>query len=388
MTSAVQLADLASDPALVVDGSQRVLAFNAAAQELLGWSAADAIGRTCSEVVGSVLADGTELCNHNCAGMSGFADCRPYSVSECFAHRADGTRVAVQISSLAIPRDVEDPDASVAVILLRRSVAHDPEPVDGKFCLHTLGTFSASNGGLDLMVDQWARKQAVQVLKYLAVRAGHPVHREELVELLWPDSDDEKHARQRLKVAVHFLRSRLRDAGLPDDLVATEGSTYTLDARQVWIDAKAFEHHAAEGRAHERGGRDADAIREYEEARRLYRGDFFEADRYADWCAEERARLSEIHLDVLIRLAGRLVAKGDHAAAAQICHAALVVEPCREGIHRTLIRCLIAMQRKDRALAQFRRCRRVLLDELGIELSPETRQLVEEFADLKSAGAR
>ena len=29
-----------------------------------------------------------------------------------------------------------------------------------------------------------------------------------------------------------------------------------------------------------------------------------------------------------------------------------------------------------------------LLDELGIELSPETRQLVEEFADLKSAGAR
>lgn len=383
MTNSLKLAARSSDPALVVDGAQKILAINPAAERLLGLASGAALGRTCAEVVGSILPDGNHLCAGDCPGISGFADCRPYAVAECFARRADGSRVAVEISSMAI-KDDDDETGAVAVIFLHPSAAVMPEPMDGRVCLRTLGGFSASCNGVDLMVDQWSRKQALQVFKLLTARVGRPVHREELADMLWPDIDDADAVRQRLKVAVHFLRSKLREAGAPDDLVATEGSTYTLDPAGVWLDASVFEQHAAQGRAHRARGRAAEAIREYEEARRLYRGEFLEADRYADWCAEQRARLSEIHLDVLMCLATLFEGRGDLAAAAQVCHAALVVEPCREALHRALIRCLIAMGRSDRALAQYHRCTRLLREELGVAPSPETSRLVESLPAARS----
>lgn len=375
MADLVQLVEHASDPALVVDAERRVLAWNAAAEALLGRSAEDALGRSCAEVLGLVLPDGEVLCREKCDAMTGFAVCRPYAVSRCFAMCKDGSRVSVGASSMAVPGTGSGGRGEpIAVIFLHPKADAELAGAEGRLCIRTLGHFAVSVGGVDLALDQWPRKQAVQLFKFLAFRAGRPTHREQLSEYLWPDAGEDQ-ARSRLKVTIHFLRQKLREAGIHDEIVATEGSSYVLRDARIWVDATAFEHLAASGREHQRAGRMREAVHDFEEARRLYRGDFMEADQYADWCAEERVRLSETFLDVLSRLAELYAARGDHASAAQACHAALVVEPCREDIHYALMRSLVALNRTERAIAQYRRCRQILRDELGVEPSPKTESL-------------
>lgn len=376
MVDLVQLVQHASDPALVVDGDRRVLAWNDAAEVLLGRSAQDTLGHSCAEVVGLVLSDGQLICRDKCNAMPEFALCHPYAVSRCFARRKDGSRVCVEASSMAVPnRGPVGKGNPIAVIFLHPMAGAELARVEGRLCIRTLGHFAVSVGGVDLALEQWPRKQAVQLFKFLAFRAGHAIHHEQLLEYFWPGADADK-ARRRLKVTVHFLRQKLREAGFHESVIMTEGNTYVLRDLRIWVDATAFKLLVASGRKHQHAGRLQEARHDFEEAQRLYRGEFMEADLYADWCAEERAFLSESYLDVLSRLADLYAIKGDHAEAARACHAALKVEPCREDIHYALMRSLVALHQSERAIAQYHRCCRILHDELGTKPSLEIENLI------------
>ena len=116
----------------------------------------------------------------------------------------------------------------------------------------------------------------------------------------------------------------------------------------------------------------AEAIHSYDQARMLYGGDFMEADLYADWCAEDRERLFELYVESLNALAELHYSQGEYAAAAQDCHTALVRELCRESVHRLLMKALIALQRPESAVRQFRRCEEMLAKELGVAPAEET----------------
>ena len=96
---------------------------------------------------------------------------------------------------------------------------------------------------------------------------------------------------------------------------------------------------------------------------------------YADWCAEERENLCEIYFDLMTNLAERHAVRGNFASAAQACRTVLVREPCREVMHRTLMRYLMQSGRPDQALTQYAQCCRVLADELGVNPSSETEKL-------------
>ena len=388
----VEVADLvaySSQAAFVIDGSQRVLAFNKAAEQLLGYRSDEATAITCDELLRGIQPVGGTVCAPHCGGIACLLTCRPYSEPKCFVQRKDGSRTAVVINTIAVPGPTTDPNRPVAVILLSTSdtAASDVIENDSRLHILTLGRFALSLAGCCVPLEQWPRKQAVQLLKFLVVHSGRPVHRERLIEFLWPDAEVEV-GWTRLKVTVHFLRRQLREAGLHQDIISTTDSSYVLRQDCVWIDELAFEAAVREGRDHHRTGRVAEAIHSFDRARRLYRGDFMESDLYADWCAEDRERLCELYLESLTALAELHFARGEYAAAAQICHTALVREPCREGIHRLLIRSLIGLNRPDRAVRQFHRCEEILRTELGVTPTAETRAMVAPLLGSAAALAR
>jgi len=369
----MDLINYSSQPALVIDGRQRVLALNNAATALLGVGAEEAATLTCNQLLRALQPDGGALCCVQCEGIAGLRLCRPYSNEKCFIQRQDSTRVLVSINTIAIPGPLDDLDRPVAIIQISSA---DPAVAgnrrqDTRLNIYTLGRFAVSLRGCCLPLEQWPRKQAIQLLKFLAAHAGLPLHRERLIEQLWPDADDQT-GWARLKVTVHFLRQRLRDAGLVHDVITTSESSYVLRADCVWIDSTAFEEHVQRGRAHQRLGENAEAMRSFDQARQLYGGDYMEADLYADWCAEDRARLSELYIESLNALAELHFSHGEYAAAAQDCHTALVREPCRESAHRLLMRSLVALGRPESAMRQFKRCKETLAAELGVEPAPET----------------
>jgi two-component SAPR family response regulator len=260
---------------------------------------------------------------------------------------------------------------------------HVQPPSPQTLQIFTLGCFGLTVGGRGLAIEKWKRKQSLTLLKYLVIHVGRPVHRERLLDCLWPDIDESR-GRGRLKVAMYYLRCQLRATGMDEDVVQTAGDTYKLRRETVWVDVEVFEKLFAEGCALQRQQQWGEALRCYQEVQPLYRGDYLEEETFADWCAEERERLREIYLELLAGMAECNAERGHYAEAVRVCRMALIREPCRESFHCALMEYFVRLGRPDWAVAQFRHCRRVLDREFGVEPMPETQHLHQQI--LKGEG--
>ena len=97
---------------------------------------------------------------------------------------------------------------------------------------------------------------------------------------------------------------------------------------------------------------------------------------YDEWLQDEREELRQARLHALEVLARALSAAGRRSDAIQAALAAIRLEPLRETAHRTLIETHIAEGNWSEARRQFRRCQRLLREELGVEPSESTRRLL------------
>lgn len=370
------LVHFASDAAFAVDEELRVVAWNEGAQQLLGYGAEELLGRPCYAVLRGILPDGQPLCTPGCQAKLCFCSYQPFGVRSCLVPRKDGSWVKLSLGSLVIPQSTPQNEGITAVIFLRPLEAE--ETTVGGLRVYTLGCFCLAVANRGIPVARWARKQALLLLKYLITQRGRAVHRERLIECLWPGVR-EPQGRERLKVTVYFLRRQLREAGVEYELIETAEESYRLRPEAFWLDVEIFEGRVRQGEVLEARGKAEEALRHYQDAEALYQGDYLEEERYSDWCAEERERLREIYLEMLMRMASLYAARGEYSDAAQVCRKALVREPCRESFHRALMEYLWRQGRRDEALAQFERCRTLLARELGVPPMPDTEHLYREI---------
>ena len=65
-----------------------------------------------------------------------------------------------------------------------------------------LGGFSVSVGNRTIQQSKWRLRKAAALVKLLALAPGHRLHREQLMDLLWPDSG-RKAASSSLRKTLH-----------------------------------------------------------------------------------------------------------------------------------------------------------------------------------------
>lgn len=382
------LVDLSSDAALAIGGDSKVVAWNARAAALLGYAPEQVLGRPCYDVLKATLPSGEPLCTPECEGKLCFAHHSPFAVHECSLRHRDGRWLQASISTLVPPalNDDRADGATVAVAFLRpRHQAASVAAADRQLRVYTCGRFGLSVGGQSLPIDRWHRKQALTLLKLLVTHRGESMHREQVIECLWPDAN-ERRGRERLKVTSCFLRQQLRAAGVRGDVIAVGNATYALQRDAVWLDCEQFENLFREGWLLEQRGRLMEAIACFEKAESVYKGDYLPEERYAEWCGEERERLREVYFDMLGHMVDGYLECGAYEKAADVCRCALVREPCRERFHRALMICLVRLGQHDRAIAHYRRCCEVLKSELDVKPAPETERLYREL--VTAGGAR
>ena len=374
------LAEFASDAAFAIDTDARIVAWNAPAQRLLGYTTSEAIGRHCGEVLQATLQGGEPLCHPDCNVIQCFRDCRSYGVPNCRLRHRNGEWVPASIATVAMSEKVRrlSGDNVMAVIFIQDAPTASPKAQHHTLQLFTLGGFGIVAAGRSVDVAKWKRKQAVTLLKYLITQLDRPVHRERLLDCLWPDVDQNR-GWGRLKVTMYYLRHELRGNGMSDEVVKTVGNAYLLRRDAVWVDVDVFERLVSEGRVLQDQAQWSDALERYVDAQRLYRGDYLEEETYADWCAEERERLRELYLEMLARTAECHSALGQYAEVVQTYRKALVFDPCRERVHCLLMKYLVKYGRPDLALAQYRHCQQVLAREFGTEPLPETQRLYQKI---------
>src|SRR5688572_32085696 len=89
--------------------------------------------------------------------------------------------------------------------------------------VRVLGGFSVIVDGRPVPTHAWRSRRAADVVKLLAIETGHRLHREQVMELLWPDLPAEA-AGANLRKAVHYARRAL---GGPD-AIAVDGHVLVL----------------------------------------------------------------------------------------------------------------------------------------------------------------
>jgi predicted ATPase/DNA-binding SARP family transcriptional activator len=120
------------------------------------------------------------------------------------------------------------------------------------------------------------------------------------------------------------------------------------------------------------------------EAMELYRGDFLEdfylldSSSFETWVANRRAAFRRQMLDTLAELAKTQLELGHYSAAENYARRQLEINNLREIAYRQLISILALSGRRNEALKEYKKCRRVLRQELGVEPSTETQLLLEQ----------
>lgn len=217
-----------------------------------------------------------------------------------------------------------------------------------------------------------------RLLAALAAHLGRTVEVDRLVDLVWVDDVPADPAG-----AVQTNVARLRRL-LPDGLrLVTTPEGYRLEADRATVDVTAFVDHLAAAAATDDPG--ARRVR-LDAALALWRGTpYGELDHPA--LAPEVARLTELRAGAVEQHAEVLLAAGRVADAVAELEALVAVEPLREGAVAALMRALVAAGRQGDALAAFARLRARLGDELGLDPSPQLRDLERQVLRQELPGA-
>ena len=223
-----------------------------------------------------------------------------------------------------------------------------------------LGQFSVSVDGVAIPGDAWRSRRAADVVKLLLLAPGHRLHRAQIMEALWPESDPEASGTN-LRKAVHFARLAIGD----EQAIVNERGVLVLGpGGSVESDVERFEATAQQGldlgdRAMCRAAAD------------LYRGELLPDDVYESWSVEPRARLRRRYLEVL--------------GAGALWDRLAEEDPTDERAARALMRAHLEAGERREAIRSFERLREALRDHLGVGPDPATVSLYEDVLALEGA---
>lgn len=242
--------------------------------------------------------------------------------------------------------------------------------IDGqRLAIQVLGGFRVTVDSVEVPAEAWSRRNAAAIVKILALAPGHRVHREHVMDLLWPDSDP-KQAANNLYQTLHVARRALEQAHpqagdvlrLHDQIVHFRSDT------RILVDAVEFEQAALEAAAQ----RD---VRRYRIAAGLYHGDLLPDDPYESWTGERRESLRRERLALLQEMALLQDEAGDAVGALSTWRRVVAADPLNEPAHRALMRLYVFAGQRQQAIRQFEELRETLARELEVEPEPESAQL-------------
>jgi YVTN family beta-propeller protein len=246
-----------------------------------------------------------------------------------------------------------------------------------------LGSIEARDG--DRVLCSGSGKPTA-LLAILLLHANEVVPTDKLIDELWQEQPPRTAAK-----SLQTYVSQLRRA-LGNDAIVTRPSGYVLPVARDELDADRFEEVAVEGRAALEAGDAAAAAAALRQALELWRGPPLAEVAYESWARPHVERLEEARLQALeARLDADLVL-GRHADVVGELEGLTRDHPLRERLLALLMLAQYRCGRQADALESYRRGRRRLLEELGIEPTPELRaleqQILRQNSDLDGPATR
>lgn len=184
--------------------------------------------------------------------------------------------------------------------------------------IRSLGGFEVEVDGASVPSSAWGSRRSRQLCKRLVAARGHPVTREALIDLLWPDEQDLPRLRARLSVQLSMVRRVLRGG------VISDRETVRLDLDHVHVDLEWF-HTAVD---------DAEVVARY-------RGPFLPGVDGEDWVEPVREAARRRFLQASHRELGRQRQAGQADAALQLAQRLIEVDRYDDQAQRALVTILL-----------------------------------------------
>jgi predicted ATPase len=213
------------------------------------------------------------------------------------------------------------------------------------------------------------------VLALLALAEGRVVSVDALVEALWGERPPAT-AVNTVQVHVSALRKALAAvSGGRHETIARDGGGYRLAVSALSLDHVRFVRLTGDGGVLLARGDAALARAVFAEALALWRGPALADFEYDEWAQSGARRLEDGRLSCLEGRVEAELALGRHSELVGELEALVAEHPERERFTAQLLLALYQSGRQVEAIDVYRRARARLVDELGIEPSPELQAL-------------
>ena len=259
--------------------------------------------------------------------------------------------------------------------------------------IYCLGNLRVECNGLAIEGSGWAgkskagRQKVKTLLAYLVERGVQGATKDELIEALWGSKAwgrDEARLESSLARTLSALRQVLEPNLLPpatSSFILNDEGRYYLNTSLCWIDAKQFETLIKNARAAKSRNDHAGAEVAYQEAKALYRGEYFRDIVGAEeWAGLQRYALSQ-QLGIALMSLGGYYLEAQAINEALVCYqAAIEQEPTNHTAHYMLIDALRQEGRLEDAILAYQHCRKIFDQEVD-EAPPES--IVELYEDIQ-----
>ena len=248
---------------------------------------------------------------------------------------------------------------------------HRGRPYSDPLKIRLLGQFEVSLGDRQIDPDAWRLRKATHLVKLLALTPGHRMHRDQLIDALWPEVDPDS-ALSSFHQALHAARRALepdRAARSTQSMLRLQRQVLSLECDDgLWIDIEAFQDAV-------QGIRSTSDLQRCLDALDLYAGDLLPEDLYESWTQNPRDSLREMYLELLLTTSRLQEASGEASEAIETLRTLIATDPLNEAAYAALMQILATSGRRDQAIRLYQQLSDTLRDELDAEPTDEVTAL-------------
>lgn len=242
------------------------------------------------------------------------------------------------------------------------------------YYVKTFGGLEITNDNVTVNIVELFGKQLVNLLQVLLFHSEKPVQKDELIDILWPESKNPSSA---LKFSIFRLRSELNEIDFFKDkeVIVTTRKGYILNPNLDWnIDFVELE------KAYNQINEGAELLdeKEFKIARkifRLYQGRFYASPSQLHWILQKQEVFRQMYVKTMMRTSCYLYTQKRYDEMMLMNYQAVLIEPFNEGLHYYYMKGLVATRNYREALKYYDELNDIFLSELGTGLLKRFKQL-------------
>ena len=242
------------------------------------------------------------------------------------------------------------------------------------YYVKTFGGLEITNDNVTVNIVELFGKQLVNLLQVLLFHSEKPVQKDELIDILWPESKNPSSA---LKFSIFRLRSELNEIDFfkNKEVIVTTRKGYILNPNLDWnIDFVELQ------KAYNQINEGAELLdeKEFKIARkifRLYQGRFYASPSQLHWILQKQEVFRQMYVKTMMRTSCYLYTQKRYDEMMLMNYQAVLIEPFNEGLHYYYMKGFVATRNYREALKYYDELNDIFLSELGTGLSKRFKQL-------------